>query len=285
MADKKITALTALDATGKDPTDLLHIIDFSASPVNKKITLANLFSNVNTDTHIYGASKTFEIGFATSTNSAFKVTTAAADDADGSVIINDDGNAFTDFTVKSLSSDGAIKVDAGTDDVTINSDSHANVDFTVNSDSGVNIYADGGLECVGIGTGTVDGTATLTVAKDATTGIALDLQGSLQLSETPQVAVGTSDGTGTGVISLTTSVTHLTADAGNIHFDLANGTQEGQIKIVICKALTNGAASCTITPATYSPGATIVFDAVGEAATLMWSNSQWNMIGGSTGTV
>ena len=283
MADKKITALTALDATGKDPTDLLHIIDFSASPVNKKITLANLFSNVNTDTHIYGASKTFEIGFATSTNSAFKVTTAAADDADGSVIINDDGNAFTDFTVKSLSSDGAIKVDAGTDDVTINSDSHANVDFTVNSDSGVNIYADGGLECVGIGTGTVDGTATLTVAKDATTGIALDLQGSLQLSETPQVAVGTSDGTGTGVISLTTSVTHLTADAGNIHFDLANGTQEGQIKIVICKALTNGAASCTITPATYT-ATTIIFDAVGEAATLMWSNSQWNMIGGSTGT-
>jgi len=283
MADKKITALTALDATGKDPTDLLHIIDFSASPVNKKITLANLFSNVNTDTHIYGASKTFEIGFATSTNSAFKVTTAAADDADGSVIINDDGNAFTDFTVKSLSSDGAIKVDAGTDDVTINSDSHANVDFTVNSDNGVNIYADGGLECVGIGTGTVDGTATLTVAKDATTGIALDLQGSLQLSETPQVAVGTSDGTGTGVISLTTSVTHLTADAGNIHFDLANGTQEGQIKIVICKALTNGAASCTITPATYT-ATTIIFDAVGEAATLMWSNSQWNMIGGSTGT-
>ena len=123
----------------------------------------------------------------------------------------------------------------------------------------------------------------MTVAKDATTGIALDLQGSLQLSETPQVAVGTSDGTGTGVISLTTSVTHLTADGSNIHFDLADGTQEGQIKIVICKALTNGAASCTITPATYT-ATTIIFDAVGEAATLMWSNSQWNMIGGSTGT-
>ena len=283
MADKKITALTALDATGKDPTDLLHIIDFSASPVNKKITLANLFSNVNTDTHIYGASKTFEIGFATSTNSAFKVTTAAANNADATVTINDDGNAFTDFLIKSNSSDGAFKVDAGTDDVTINSDSVAAVDFTVNGDNGVNIYADGGLDCVGIGTGTVDGTATLTVAKDTTTGIALDLQGSLQLSETPQVAVGTSDGTGTGVISLTTSVTHLTADAGNIHFDLANGTHEGQIKIVICKALTNSAASCTITPATYT-ATTIIFDAVGEAATLMWSNSQWNMIGGSTGT-
>ena len=53
MADKKITALTALTATGKDSAaDLLHIIDFSASPVNKKISVANLFNNANTDTHI-----------------------------------------------------------------------------------------------------------------------------------------------------------------------------------------------------------------------------------------
>jgi len=283
MADKKITALTALDATGKDPTDLLHIIDFSASPVNKKITLANLFSNVNMDTHIYGASKTFEIGYATATNSALKVATAASATADATVTINDDGNAYTDFLIKSNSSDGAFKVDAGTDDVTINTDSIAAVDFTVNGDNGVNIYSDGGLDCVGIGTGTVDGTATLTVAKDATTGVSVDLQGNLQFGATPDVAVGTSDGTGTGVISLTTPVTHLTADASNIHFDLANGTQEGQIKIVVCKALTNSAASCTITPATYT-ATTIIFDAVGEAATLMWTNSRWNMIGGSTGT-
>ena len=283
MADKKITALTALDATGKNSTDLLHIIDFSASPVNKKITLANLFSNVNMDTHIYGASKTFEIGFAAAVNSALKVTTAAANDADGSVIINDDGNAFTDFTVKSLSSDGAIKVDAGTDDVTINSDSVANVDFTVNGDNGVNIYADGGLDCVGIGTGTVDGTATLTVAKDATTGIALDLQGSLQFSETPDNLTGAASGSKT-VIPLTTSVSHLTADGTtNCHFQLANGTHEGQIKILITKSVPNSGTP-TVTPTSYT-ATTIVFNAVGESAMLMWSNSVWNMIGGSTGTV
>ena len=63
MADKKITALTALGAGLTEPAnDLLHIIDYSASPVNKKITVAHLFSNVNTDTHIYGASKTFDVG-------------------------------------------------------------------------------------------------------------------------------------------------------------------------------------------------------------------------------
>ena len=69
MADKKITALTALTATTKDSAaDLLHIIDYSAAPVNKKITIAELFSNVNTDTHIYGVSKTFEIGSTATTN-------------------------------------------------------------------------------------------------------------------------------------------------------------------------------------------------------------------------
>ena len=62
MADKKITALTALGAGDVAPaSDLLHIIDYSASPVNKKITVSNLFSNVNTDTHIYGDSKVFEV--------------------------------------------------------------------------------------------------------------------------------------------------------------------------------------------------------------------------------
>ena len=52
MADKKITALTALTDTGKDSAqDLLHIIDFSASPVNKKITVA-IFLVVQTQTFL-----------------------------------------------------------------------------------------------------------------------------------------------------------------------------------------------------------------------------------------
>ena len=135
MADKKITALTALTATGKDSAaDLLHIIDFSASPVNKKISVANLFSNVNTDTHIYGASKTLEVGFAAAVNAHLSVTTGANATTDGNVIVNDDGVAFVDFTVKSLTSDQAIKVDAGLlDTVNINGDG-VNLDFIVNGE-------------------------------------------------------------------------------------------------------------------------------------------------------
>ena len=271
MADKKITALTELNAANKDSAvDLLHIIDFSASPVNKKISVANLFSNVNTDTHIYGASKTFEIGFANDTNSALKVTTASANNGDGNVIINDDGNQYTDFTVKSLSSDGAIKVDAGTDDVTINTDSHANVDFTVNGDNGVNIYADGGLDCVGIGTGTVDGTATLTVAADATTGHALNLKGNLIISETVAAAAA-------GAIPITDPVVLLSVD-GTKAYTLADGQQAGQILTIVCVAATNNPAG-TLTPQNLNGHTNILFNAVGETATLMFHSSGWNIIG------
>ena len=276
MADKKITALTELNATNKDSAvDLLHIIDFSASPVNKKISVANLFSNVNTDTHIYGASKTFEIGFANNTNSAFKVTTASANNGDGSVIINDDGNQYTDFTVKSLSSDGAIKVDAGTDDVTINSDSVAAVDFTVNGDNGVNIYADGGLDCVGIGTGTVDGTATLTVAADGTTGHALRVQGNLLLSESVAHSAA-------GAIPLTKPVVLLTI-ADTKAYTLADGVP-GQIMTFVVVA-TSGSPDGTLTPASRNGYASVDLDAAGETVTLMFHNAKWNVIGISGATL
>jgi hypothetical protein len=281
MADKKITALTDLGATAKDSAvDLLHIIDYSASPVNKKISVANLFSNANTDTHIYGASKTFEVGFAaasgaTTATSAIKITSGANNSADQNVTINADGNAYTDFTVNSLTG-SAIKVDAGTDDVTINADSIAAVDFSVNGDNGVNIYSDGGLDCVGIGTGTVDGTTTLTVAADATTGHAISTAGNINMSGVQALTVAA----GNNVASLTVPVTRVSVPAsGACVVTLADGVA-GQLKIITTVAKASGSGTCTVDATNLVTATAPVISDVGDTVVLWYDtgSSKWMII-------
>ena len=230
MADKKITALTALGTTDVAPAaDLLHIIDYSASPVNKKITVANLFDQVNTNTSIYGDSLFFEVGQAAAVNSHIRVEVGASASADGAVTINDDGVAYVDFVVKSLTSNEAIAVDAGADTVTINGDSTV-LDFVVKGDTTTLIHADGGEDAVGIGTATIATNTTLTVAADATSGHAASLAGNLLLtgSETLTPAVNAAQ-----AIGLTTPVSrYTTAASGTNDLTIADGTA-GQIKHIV----------------------------------------------------
>ena len=227
MADKKITALTALGTTDVDPAaDLLHIIDYSASPVNKKITVANLFDQVNTNTSIYGISKSFEIGSAAAASSAIKVTTGSnatlTSSIKNEVIINDDGVAYVDFTVKSLASNQAIKVDSAANTVSINGDNE-NVDFVVKGDTLTTICSDGGLDAVGIG----QGTATLSgnyslqvlgdgVVVDSTCDIATST--ALTMDSTATIAAGVSVygigiAPGTTIASVTNATTAVLSTA------------------------------------------------------------------------
>ena len=105
MADKKITALDALDAAGKATDDLLHIIDFGtgSAPINKKITVANLFSRVDTPLTSIGA---FNLDFGpASTISALKVNIPNVSPSNSNrteVVINDNANQHVDFRVEQV---------------------------------------------------------------------------------------------------------------------------------------------------------------------------------------
>ena len=316
MADKKITALTDLGATAVDPAvDLLHIIDHSASPVNKKITVANLFNNANTDTHIYGASKTLEVGFAAAVNAHLTVTTGANNATDGTVTINDDGVNFVDFLVKSGDSDSAIKVDAGAtpNNVTINGDS-ANLDFVVNGDTTASmIHVDASADAVGIGlaapataymldvgevgsgaTGKsiqaaggadIGGNSTIT----GSLGVTGDFNTSAEILKFTTTRIGTTSALTTAlaggadgsevVIPIDSLITHLApVSTAAAYYSLAAGAQ-GQVKFIMNTA----AHDCHVESATIggASGTQIQLDA-NECCMLLYGSGGWWNIGGGT---
>ena len=168
MADKKITALTALGVGDPDPAvDLLHIIDYSASPVNKKITVANLFNRVDTDTTIIGASKTFEVEHTAGISVLEVLTNTAVNTSESTVTINNDKSEFVDFVVKTNNSDQAIFVDSSDVSTTGNSNiifingDKANVDFCIKG-SGFDVnnptlFTDASYDSLGIGTNVLSG--------------------------------------------------------------------------------------------------------------------------------
>ena len=307
MADKKITALTELTATGKDSSaDFLHIIDFSASPVNKKITVASLFNNANTDTHIYGASKTMEIGFAAATNAHLTVATGANATTDGAVTINDDGVDYVDFLVKTGESDSAISVDSGADTVTINGDS-ANLDFIVNGDAVAKmIFVDASSDVVGVGVAAPDTAYSLDVAATGVKGIksagTVDITGDITCTANASVTgdltvtsrlflndaiAGTSLVGGANVgakveIPVVDLVTHLDPGSSTGHYGLINGTAAGQVKIIFNS---DAAEAAIITPTTLAMVGNTLTLTAGETAMVMYTTGGWIILGTYGGAV
>jgi hypothetical protein len=76
---------------------------------------------------------------------------------------------------------------------------------------------------------------------------------------------------GAGAIDLTNLVTELTTGAGAAAVTLADGTTSGQIKII--HMVVDGGGTATVTPTTFASGTTLAFDAVAEAATLVWNST------------
>ena len=91
--------------------------------------------------------------------------------------------------------------------------------------------------------------------------------------------------TATGNISQSTSVTFLNTGGSAATYTLGSGERVGQIKIIIAIGVT----STTTVAITTSVGAAanVVFQAIGESITCMWTGSAWAILSygsGATGS-
>lgn len=99
----------------------------------------------------------------------------------------------------------------------------------------------------------------------------------LGLNSTSQLITG--DGSTSTAIEVTNPVTEVNATSAAAPCTLADGAN-GQIKTII-NISTAGTNAITITPANLRGGTTVTLNAEGETVTLIFKNSNWNVIGGN----
>jgi len=127
MADKKITQLTDL-GTALAAVDLFHVVDDpSGTPINKKVSAANIFNNIPTWLGLGADSQ--EITADGSSTTAPNLTTA---------ITEIDATSATHTCALADGTDGQIKTilntsTSGTNAITISPDSFDNTSITLNA--------------------------------------------------------------------------------------------------------------------------------------------------------
>ena len=98
----------------------------------------------------------------------------------------------------------------------------------------------------------------------------------LGLAQTSQSI--TADGSTATAVNVTTAVTEINATSATHSCALADGS-DGQVKTIIDTS-TSGTYAITITPTNLRGYTTITLNAPGETVTLLFKNSNWNIIGG-----
>ena len=81
-----------------------------------------------------------------------------------------------------------------------------------------------------------------------------------------------------GIISITTPITHLSADGVGGTLQIPLGTS-GQTKIIVMTASQGG--TYTINYSNIAANANVTFNNVGDTATMIFTNSKWFVIGGT----
>jgi hypothetical protein len=98
-----------------------------------------------------------------------------------------------------------------------------------------------------------------------------NLQGNIKITGTPQTL---SSG---GIVDLTTPTTYLSIGGTPAGITIPNGAN-GQIKILLTTVASGGSYTLSSNVAN---NANIIFNNVGDTATLMYNNNKWFMIGGT----
>jgi len=103
----------------------------------------------------------------------------------------------------------------------------------------------------------------------------------LGLKQTSQAI--TADGSTATAVDVTSAITEINATSATHSGAIADGS-DGQIKTII-NVSTSGTSAVTITPANLRGYTTIVLDAPGETVTLLFKNSNWNVIADNKATI
>ena len=98
----------------------------------------------------------------------------------------------------------------------------------------------------------------------------------LGLNSTSQAITG--DGSTSTAIEITNPVTEVNATSAAAPCTLADGAN-GQIKTII-NVSTAGTNAVTITPTNFRGHTSVILNAPGETVTLMFKNSNWNVLAG-----
>jgi len=103
----------------------------------------------------------------------------------------------------------------------------------------------------------------------------------LGLAQTSQAI--TADGSTATAVNVTTAITEINATSATHSCAIADGS-DGQVKTII-NTSTSGTNAITITPDNLRGYTTITLNAPGETVTLLFKNSNWNVIANQGATI